>query len=616
MKTIDPNDSVLIEAESFDDIGGWVIDQQSMDVMGSPYLLAHGLGKSVANAKTQVKFKSTGKYKVWVRTRDWVPPYGPGKFRLHVNGSPLDKIFGSDGDGSWQWHNGGTVEIKDTSVNLELEDLTGFDGRCDAILFAKSAISDFIPPNIGEEMMDFRRKLLGIPSVPSDAGVFDLVVVGGGYAGVCAAVAASRLGMKTALIHDRSVLGGNASSEVRVGPMGGLDEKPFPRNGDIMKEILAASGGSQSGGLRSRPDDAHVRRIVDAEKNIRLFLETHIYNAVMENGSIKSVFGRNIRTSEEYFFGGMFFADCTGDGTVGYLAGADWRMGRESRTETSEELAPRKADNTILGMSNLWIASHTAKPVEFPGCPWAFHVTQESHEIPTPKYPPNFGEFAFVGGWNWESGFDKDPITDVETVRDNNLRGIFGTWDFLKNRSNEKEKYRTAELEWVAFIAGKRESRRLMGDIILNQNDMMRPIIYPDACVTETWYFDMHFAHPHNSRFFPGNEFRSFAYDDPNFESMRGKLEGKFTRPEPYPIPFRCFYSRNIPNLFMAGRNISVTHVGLLPVRNMNTTGMMGTVVGRAAYICNKLKINPRELYENHLEDLKRILRDSAGNAS
>ena len=263
-----------------------------------------------------------------------------------------------------------------------------------------------------------------------------------------------------------------------------------------------------------------------------------------------------------------------------------------------------------MGVSNFWLAEHKVNNTSFPDCPWALRISEESVDVSTPKYPPKFGHYAYAAGWNWESGFKDDQIDDAERVRDHNFRAMYGTWDFLKNRSKDRIFYEKAELGWAGYIMGKRDTRRLIGDIVLRQQDIMKPEIYPDACVTATWYFDLHFPHPGNTRFFPGQEFRSLAYDDPNFESLRGDIEGSYTKIEPYPIPYRCFYSRKVSNLFMAGRNISVTHVALAPVRVMNTTAMMGTMVGRAAWLCRKLDVKPRELYENHLEDLKKVLGD------
>jgi len=604
---------VLVEAEGFADVGGWVVDQQSMDVMGSPYLLAHGLGEPVARASTWVRFPAAGAYKVWVRTRDWVAPSGPGQFRVRVDGQAIAKIFGVGGDGKWQWHDGGEVVVRGGSLAVELEDLTGFEGRCDAMLFAQDAPKDYRPPNAGPELAEFRRRLLRLPDQPSDGGHYDLVVVGGGYAGSCAAIAGGRLGLRVALVQDRPVLGGNASSEVRIAPIGGLGLPPYPRNGDIVKEILSGSGGAAgSGGLRARPNDAHLLEMVKAESNVSLFLQWHVVAVRRDGGPIRAVVAKNIRTSEEKVFRGALFADCTGDGTVGLLAGADWRMGREGRDETGEPLAPSKADDLLLGGTNLWIARPTGRRTTFPACPWALDIRDRSHfEVSTPKYPPVFQEYAYVGGWNWESGFRQNQVVEAEAVRDHNFRAIYGTWDFLKNRSPDREKYATARLEWVAWLLGKRETRRLLGDLILTQQDMTAPKIYPDGCVTATWYFDAHFPHPDNTKHFPGREFRSLAYDDPNIRRLQTPdMPGSLTQIRPYPIPYRCLYSRNVPNLFMAGRNISVTHVALLPVRTMNTTGMMGTVVGRAAALCRKRGVEPRALYQKHWDEFQGLLRN------
>ena len=149
-----------------------------------------------------------------------------------------------------------------------------------------------------------------------------------------------------------------------------------------------------------------------------------------------------------------------------------------------------------------------------------------------------------------------------------------------------------------------------MGDFLLNQNHIAQHDVQPDGCCLATWYFDLHYPHPENTKFFPGQEFRSVAYDDPQWQRYAHVAPGRYLEIEPYPIPYRCFYSRNVPNLFIAGRNISVTHVGLAPVRTMMCTGQMGVVVGRAAYLCRKLECAPRAIYEEHLESFKSLLTD------
>ena len=231
-------DTVLIEAEGFQHRGGWVLDQQFMDQMGSPIVLAHGLGKPVDDATTTVNFPAPGMYRVLVRTRDWVAPWeapgAPGRFQLLVDGEPLKTTFGVEG-ASWHWQDGGTVRIGDRETMLALHDLTGFDGRCDAILFTTD--TQLAPPNEGDELALFRRELLNLPDEPEDAGQFDLVVVGGGIAGTCAAISAARLGCQVALVQNRPVLGGNNSSEVRVHLNGKINMEPYPALGNLVREI-------------------------------------------------------------------------------------------------------------------------------------------------------------------------------------------------------------------------------------------------------------------------------------------------------------------------------------------------------------------------------------------
>jgi hypothetical protein len=227
---------VLVETESFKKKGGWVIDQQSFDVMESSYLLAHGLGRPVNDANTTVAFSKQGTYHIWVRTKDWAPfPKGPGKFQILIDGTPLNQVFGSSGQKGWKWYYGGTKNIIREKVLLTLADLTGFDGRCDAILFTDA--KDFVPPNDLPELGSWRRQLLGLTRAPQDAGHFDLVVAGGGMAGTCAAISASRLGLQVALIQNRPLLGGNNSSEVRVHLKGEWNKNYYSKLGRIVREL-------------------------------------------------------------------------------------------------------------------------------------------------------------------------------------------------------------------------------------------------------------------------------------------------------------------------------------------------------------------------------------------
>ena len=594
---------VFVEAESFADKGGWVVDQQFVDIMGSPILLAHGLGTPVADAVTEIAFPQPGEYRVFVRTRNWVAPWtpehAPGIFQLSVDGEKLDTVFGTASN-PWHWHPGGIVTIKGVTARLSLHDLTGFDGRVDAILF--TADKNDTPPEDVKEIDKIRRKSLGLTEQPTDApeakeGPFDFVVVGGGVAGTCAAISAARLGCKVALVQDRPVLGGNNSSEIRVHLQGRMGYPPYPNLGNLVHELDPQHEGNAQTG--DKYADAKKLDLVAAEKNLTLYLSTRMIAVETETNAdgsltLKSVVGKNIETGAETKFVAKTFADCTGDANLGFLAGAEWRMGRESKAETGENTAPEAADKMTMGASVQWYSvpatDADGKPVktEFPDLPWAHQFTAES------AHP------MLEGDWDWETGMNFDQIWDFERVRDNGLRAAYGHWAYMKNHSAPewREKAEKRELGWVAYIAGKRESRRLVGDVVLKEQDIVGREIWLDASVVTTWTIDLHYPEERNSKFFPGEEFRTIAVH-------KGI--------QPYAIPYRCFYSRNVSNLFMAGRCISVTHVALGTIRVMRTGGMMGEVVGMAASLCKEHDTTPRGIYQKHLDELKALMEKGIG---
>jgi hypothetical protein len=568
-------DQVLVEAESFAQPGGWQLDTQFIKIMGSPYLLAHGLGQSVEDATTTVRFPSTGEYRVWVRTKDWVARWNatgqPGRFQVWVDGQPLAETFGTKG-ADWFWHDGGAVSIKQQDVKLALRDLTGFNGRCDAIFF--SSDTNVTPPSGAEILPAWRRSLLGLSEQPTELSGYDLVVAGGGYSGMGAAISAARMGCKVALIQDRPVLGGNGSSEVRVWANGLIRRGRFPRVGEIVAEFMDRA--KKSPGTAEEFGDDVKEAVVQAEKNIDLFLNHFAYQVEMEGERIKALSAFDTRTSEHKRFTGRLFCDATGHGTLGALAGAHYDMTPKGR----------------MGMSNMWSWAEAQEPAAFPETPWALDLKMD--DFPYPR--------EFHGQWFWESGFDKDPINDAEAIRDWNLRAVFGAFNAMKNRDGA-EKHRNAILTWVAYIGGTRESRRLLGDVILSEEDIIAKRDFPDGCVPSTWSIDLHYPKQQYAEKFPDNPFISVA-----------KFDHRVDRAYGYPVPYRCFYSRNIPNLFMAGRCVSVTHEALGTVRVMNTCGMMGEVVGRAASICVAQDCTPRDVYEKHLEELKKLL-DLPGKA-
>lgn len=576
---------VLIEAESFAEKGGWKIDQQFMDVMGSPYLIAHGAGVPVEDAAESVQLPAKGDWHVFVRTYNWVSPWfdgeGPGQFKVAVNGEELSELLGNKGD-EWMWQYAGHFNASSRKVTLALKDMTGFDGRCDAIYITRDR--DAALPASLEGMKQMRSRLLKEYDRPADMGKYDFVVAGGGVAGMCAAVAAARQGLKVALIHDRPVLGGNNSSEVRVHLGGSIECGPYPELGNLIKEF----GHTKKGNAKSAEnyEDSKKMTLVENEKNISLFLNCHVTDVEMKDGKIAALLARNTETGRLMRFAAPLFSDCTGDAAVGYLAGAEWRMGRESVSETNESGAVQVPDKQVLGSSVQWNSKVMDKPSPFPVFEYGKTFDEESVQKVT------------HGEWTWETGMLRDQVREAERVRDHGLLVVYSNWSYLKNRSLVKDEYSNLALDWVAYIAGKRESRRLVGDHVLTQTDILDQVPYEDGTCATSWTIDLHYPDPANTAFFPGEEFKAVCTQQ---------------YIEIYPIPYRCFYSRNIPNLFMAGRNISVTHVALGTVRVMRTTAMMGEVVGLAAAVCHENSCLPRDVYAIYFEQLKDYMRRGAG---
>ena len=578
--------AVLVETESFANKGGWVIDQQSMDVMGSPYLMAHGMGIPVADASTTVTFPKKGKYRIFVRTRNWTAPWSKvaaGRFEVLVDGKSLSKVFGLN-EQEWSWVDGGTVVITKEQVEIALRDLTGFNGRCDAIYFTsdKSAV----PPNSLEGLQVLRKELLGIDKDPVE-NEFDFVVIGGGVSGTCAAISAARLGVKVALVQNRPLLGGNNSSEVRVHLGARINLEPYPALGNLVNEIGPDRGGN------AQPkdyyeDDKKLKAVLN-EPNITLVLNYHANQVVTEGGKIVKVIAQNLETGKKQAFSAPLFADCTGDGTIGYLAGAEYMSGRESRDTFNEPTAPEEADNLTMGISVQWFSEKQNTPSSFPDIKWGLPWSDEK-------------AFAITrGDWDWETGMGKDMINETESIRDYGLLVVYSNWSYLKNHYIPKEKFQNEKLTWVAYIGGKRESRRLVGDYILTENDLMNQNFLPDGTAPTSWTIDLHYPDPENLEKFDGEAFRSIAVH---------------TKIYPYPIPFRCLYSKNIDNLMMAGRDISVSHVALGTVRLMRTGGMMGEVIGMAASICKDKNVTPRDIYQSHFSDLEKLMLQGTGDDS
>ncbi len=598
--------NLLIETESFDNLGGWLSDHQAFEKIQSAYIQAHGCGTPVKDATTKVKFDKPGKYHVYVSTYNWTSPWydgkGPGAFQLKVNGKALYNTLGDTGN-KWEWQYAGEVEVG-SEATLALHDLRGFNGRADAIYFSKDKGT---PPSELKELRKFRLKELGFDKI-TDCGDYDLVVAGGGLAGCCTALTAARYGLKVALIDNLPGLGGN--HYLAVSQNGLLNKNLYPQVGNMLRQLSALPipqtqeeylnephqehvyTGSGKVILKKSPKElAIVRKDLLEEAGVKVYQLAHVFEVKKnKKGDISEVVAKSLKTGEEMRFGGTLFADCTGDGVLGYLAGADYRFGRESQQETNEPLAPDEADNKTMGMTLWWSSANKGRPTEFPklkDMPWAMQCSKDYH-------------FDVVkGGWFWETGLQIDNALEAELVRDNMFRAIYGNFAYLKENY---DKYITFGLSSMSNYGMKRESRRLLGDVILNQNDILNKVQYPDASFTTTWPFDLHYATPQNSEKFPGWEWIT--------ETKHNELKA-YVRPA-YNVPYRVLYSRNIDNLFIGGRAMSVTHVALGTVRVMSTLGMAGEVTGMAAKICIDKKTTPRGVYEKNLDQLIQYMTEGA----
>ena len=587
----DASAGILIEAEDFDNFGGWVLDSQFATQMGSPYLLAHGLGRPVADASTSIAVSVSGTYHVWVRAKDWVPDYHPGRFTLAIDGVALPGELGANGR-DWAWQLAGIVDLATGPVTLTLHDLTGFEGRCDAIYLT----ADGIPPpqGVDDDSRNWRRKLRGLPVEPVDAGDFDLVVVGGGISGCAAALTAARLGMRVALIHDRPVLGGNASVEIGLMPRGA--------QGALLKEL------SQ----RTHDGDLVAGAVLQAEENLTLFLEHRIFAAAMGGNRIASVDAIQARGGRERRVRGGMFIDATGTAMLGVLAGAETMFGREARAAFDEPYAPEAADAMHHGNTLFFRTRMADHPVPFPEVPWATAVSKDyanlsgqliapgidngagpqiSDNPPTPEFRFGRGSDVYPATHFWEYGQWLDPYTSGELVRDYLMRALYGTFSNVKRL--DPERYANLEFEWMAYVAAQGEFRRYRGDHVLSENDIRNHTRFDDVLVANDGSFCIHCA------WAPGEGPYDFRLKDWIFD-QRDKTS--------YGIPFRCLYSINIDNLMMAGKHISVTHVAASATKLMGNGAQHGIAVAAAALLCQKHDVTPRQLGQCRLSELRDLV--------
>ena len=439
---------------------------------------------------------------------------------------------------------------------------------------------------------------------------YDVVVIGGGMSGICAALAAARHGARTALVHDRHVLGGNASSEIRMHICGASVNlaKPDLEESGILHEIMLDN--------KSRNDyynfsiwDMVLFSTVKRQKNLTVYLSTAMESCEMGEGStIRSIDAYQLTTETHWKISGKVFIDCTGNATLGYYAEAEFRTGSEGRDEFGEPDAPGQPNKERMGNTLLFKAVDRGHPVAFKKPDFARTFTEEELKYRTHSAVhgaqikgevdkayvrmTSFSTSSVDYGYWWIElpGETDDIIDEYEQIRDELVSCIYGIWDHLKNGGDHgAENY---DLEWVGMLPGSREGRRLIGDYILNENDILSNRQFEDAVAYGGWPMDIHTA--------------KGLYDFDELPSRVISFDGAYT------IPYRSYYSKNISNLMMAGRDISASKMAMGSTRVMGTCAVGGQAVGTAAALCIKYDCDPRGAQEHMRELQQMLLKDDA----
>lgn len=435
------------------------------------------------------------------------------------------------------------------------------------------------------------QKSIKIPLITIET---DVCVIGGGLAGTFSAISAARHGAKVVLVQDRPMLGGNASSEVRMWVRGA--KGTFDRETGLISEFEEKNI-HYNPNLTSTVNDATLYGMVKEHENITLLLNTSCYDASMDGDKVTEITCWNSFSYTKYAIKAKYFCDSSGDSILALLTGANHRKGRESVKEFNETLAREQEDGYGMGMSIILAARETSKKVDFVAPSFANkYLTDEDFEISlnTEKFMLKRNHIPSTSGdnlWWVELGGRANNMSELNDVRDKLLKAIYGVWDHIKNHGDHGMD--NWDLEWVGFLPGKRESIRYEGEYMMTEHDILSGGHFDDQIAFGGWPLDDH---------------GSFGLER---NSEEGNVASRFIPVnEVYGIPYRILYSNNIKNLFFAGRNVSVSHVALSSTRVMGTCALLGQAAGTAVAIANKYNCTPSEVGKKYIKLLQRILLD------
>ena len=576
-----------IDALEFENHGGWSPETQFAHEMGQGYLMAIGLpGEPVADASTVINVPATGRYRLWVRTKNWLTEAAPGRFRLSVDGERLPHELGALPCHGWYWDIAGDIELTAGKHEVCVQDTTGWFGRFAALIVTDDF--DFTPSPEKERIWRERANMRGESDKPVDMGHFDVIVAGAGPAGIPAALAAARKGLSVALINSRPHVGGNSSEEAGVGFDGAGARHSNMRETGIADEIRRTMDFNRITWQRAE------EMLLAAEKTLAQFPNQFVIDADVPNGKITSLTTLDCIDCTRRIYRAEYFIDCTGDGWLGYYSGACYRLGREPKWMYGEEFAPETADNETMSGCLMsmkgerhfvsYLAEDAGHFVPFTAPDWALKLPAGDS---LHRFPGNLTS----GEWWIENPTDLDDLWEQEEIRDELIRLSLGYFHWLKNSYARRDL--AANLRLVSFprYNAKRETRRLIGDYVLTQNDVTKVTVFDDAISYCGWTLDVH--HPRG--LFSGKE-------GPYFSDSYVPITS---------IPYRCIYSKNVSNLFMAGRCASVSHLALGTVRVESTLATLGQAAGTAAALCLEKGVMPRELGQEYIDLLQQtLLRD------